>query len=32
MKDHIAGQTDLKQAYADVMWVLLNSSEFTLIR
>ena len=32
MKDHIAGQNDLKQAYADVMWVLLNSSEFTLNR
>ncbi|WP_020468243.1 DUF1549 and DUF1553 domain-containing protein [Zavarzinella formosa] len=32
MKDYVAKQTDPKQAYSDVMWVLLNSSEFTLNR
>ncbi len=32
MKDMITKQTDPRQAYADVMWVLLNSSEFALNR
>lgn len=32
MSDFMAKQSDPRQAYADVMWVLLNSSEFTLNR
>lgn len=32
LNEHVASQSDLKQAYSDVMWVLLNSGEFTLNR
>jgi hypothetical protein len=31
LRRHVADQRDLRAGYSDILWALLNSSEFTMI-